>query len=387
MLAARSRGETRSAHCVRCARTIARESDARSARVRAPTVLLRFSPPHKSPPPGTAHRAAPTRGVRRECHHRGRQSRGRVCVGSDICGAEQRRARGRARQRASCSDSPRLFERNDRREWSEFLGGPRDRAAQGTPRAARGCRIRAPAHTRPRLCSLRPFERPAMNSTIAQLETFASALFKAAGLDADKATTLAQLLVLTDALGRRTHGLAMAPLYLAELAKGTMSKSGEPEVVKQRGVVALWDGGYLPGQYVVARAIDWALPRAAEHGIAAVTIRRSHHIGCLAALALRAVGPGLRRVDRQLRPGRRARRALRRHRGAVHARSVRDRLSRHTEPGAGRHLRVDHHHLDDAPEGAPRARSSNSPGCSTTKAGPPPTRACSSTARRAVRCS
>jgi len=128
--------------------------------------------------------------------------------------------------------------------------------------------------------------------TIAQLEAFAKTLFEAAGLDADKAATLAHLLVLTDAMGRRTHGLAMVPLYLAELAKGTMAKSGEPEVVKQRGVVALWDGGYLPGQYVVARAIDWALPRAAENGIAAVTIRRSHHIGGLAALALRAVEQG-----------------------------------------------------------------------------------------------
>lgn len=128
--------------------------------------------------------------------------------------------------------------------------------------------------------------------TMARLEAFARALFEAAGLDADKADTLAQLLVLTDALGRRTHGLAMAPLYLAELAKGTMARSGEPEVVTQRGVVALWDGGYLPGQVVVARAIDWALPRAAEYGIAAVTIRRSHHIGCLAALALRAVEQG-----------------------------------------------------------------------------------------------
>jgi len=131
-----------------------------------------------------------------------------------------------------------------------------------------------------------------MNPTIAQLETFAAELFEGAGLDTDKAVTLAQLLVLTDALGRRTHGLAMAPLYLAELAKGTMAKTGEPEVVKQRGVVALWDGAYLPGQYVVARAIDWALPIAADNGIAAVTIRRSHHIGCLAALTLRAVDQG-----------------------------------------------------------------------------------------------
>jgi len=125
------------------------------------------------------------------------------------------------------------------------------------------------------------------------LERFAGELFVASGVDADKASTMAELLVLTDALGRRTHGLAMLPLYLAEIAKGTMTVRGEPEVLSQRGVVALWDGGYLPGQWMVARAIDWALPRAAEQGLAAVTIRRSHHIGCLAALCLRAVDKGL----------------------------------------------------------------------------------------------
>jgi LDH2 family malate/lactate/ureidoglycolate dehydrogenase len=131
-----------------------------------------------------------------------------------------------------------------------------------------------------------------LSAAIERLEAFATSVFAAAGLDADKAATLAELLVLTDAMGRRTHGLAMMPLYLAELAKGTMAKSGEPEVVKQRGVVALWDGLYLPGQYVIARAIDWAVPRAAENGIAALTVRRSHHIGCLAALAKRAVDKG-----------------------------------------------------------------------------------------------
>jgi LDH2 family malate/lactate/ureidoglycolate dehydrogenase len=128
---------------------------------------------------------------------------------------------------------------------------------------------------------------------IEQLERFASELLVATGLEADKAQTTAELLALTDALGRRTHGLAMLPLYLAELAKGTMSKTGEPTVVQQRGVVALWDGNYLPGHSVIARAIDWAVPRAAEQGIAAVAVRRSHHIGCLAALALRAVERGL----------------------------------------------------------------------------------------------
>jgi LDH2 family malate/lactate/ureidoglycolate dehydrogenase len=128
--------------------------------------------------------------------------------------------------------------------------------------------------------------------SVQRLERFARELFFSVGMDADKASTMAELLVLTDALGRRTHGLAMLPLYLAEIAKKTMTIRGEPEVINERGVVALWDGGYLPGQWMVARAIDWALPRAAEQGIAAVTVRRSHHIGCLAALCLRAVDKG-----------------------------------------------------------------------------------------------
>src|SRR5262245_3780927 len=38
------------------------------------------------------------------------------------------------------------------------------RAAQGTPRAARGCRIRAPAHTRPRLCLLSRAHRTPMRT-------------------------------------------------------------------------------------------------------------------------------------------------------------------------------------------------------------------------------
>lgn len=131
-----------------------------------------------------------------------------------------------------------------------------------------------------------------MSSSIADLQSFAQALFGAAGLDADKAATVARLLVLTDAMGRRTHGLAMAPLYLAEIAKGTMAVDGEPEVVSDNGHVAVWDGGYRPGLWLVNRAIEAALPRAGRWGVSAVALRRSHHIGCLAALAKQAADRG-----------------------------------------------------------------------------------------------
>lgn len=124
------------------------------------------------------------------------------------------------------------------------------------------------------------------------LTAFGSALFRAAGLDEDKAVTVARLLVLTDAMGRRTHGLAMAPLYLDQIAQGGITTTGEPVVVKDNGHVAVWDGRYLPGLWLVSRAIEQCLPRAARHGIAALTIRHGHHIGCLAALVKQAADRG-----------------------------------------------------------------------------------------------
>ena len=128
---------------------------------------------------------------------------------------------------------------------------------------------------------------------ISQLEAFAQALFSAAGMDAVKAHTVARLLVLTDAMGRRTHGLAMAPLYLADIAKGSMQCTGEPVVLKDNGISAVWDGGYRPGLWLVNSALATAIPRAQAHGLAAIAIRRSHHIGCLAALAKQAADQGL----------------------------------------------------------------------------------------------
>jgi L-lactate dehydrogenase len=124
------------------------------------------------------------------------------------------------------------------------------------------------------------------------LTVFAAALFEAVGMEHGKAATVGRLLVLTDMMGRRTHGLAMAPTYLAEIAKGGMRIAGEPEVVRDTGATVVWDGGYLPGLWLVDRAIELALPRAAALGAVSFAIRKSHHIGCLAALVKQAADKG-----------------------------------------------------------------------------------------------
>lgn len=128
--------------------------------------------------------------------------------------------------------------------------------------------------------------------SIEKLTAFAAALFAAAGMDSEKAETVARLLVLTDTMGRRTHGLAMAPLYLAAIRQGTLKVTGQPEVVKDTGATLVLDGGYLPGPWLVNSAINMAIDRAAQHGVVTVVIRRSHHIGCLAALVKQAADRG-----------------------------------------------------------------------------------------------
>jgi L-lactate dehydrogenase len=126
----------------------------------------------------------------------------------------------------------------------------------------------------------------------AALRRFAAALFERGGLEPEKAATVAEVLVEGDLLGHDTHGLAHMPPYLDSLARGEMTGQGEPVVLADTPVVQLWDGRKLPGPWLVRRAADLASGRAAAFGLAAVSVRRSHHIGCLAAYLPRIVERG-----------------------------------------------------------------------------------------------
>lgn len=115
------------------------------------------------------------------------------------------------------------------------------------------------------------------------LIAFARALTDQAGLNPTIGQAVAEVLVEGDLLGHDTHGLHLLAGYLRELDAGTMTRNGPMTIVSERSVVATWDGLRLPGPWLVREAINWAMPRAREHGQASVAIRRSHHIACLAA--------------------------------------------------------------------------------------------------------
>jgi L-lactate dehydrogenase len=127
----------------------------------------------------------------------------------------------------------------------------------------------------------------------AALVAFAATLLERTGVRADIAGDVAAILVDGDLLGHTTHGLALLAPYLEQIESGAMAKAGAPTVVNSRAASATWDGGRLPGPWLVLRALDAAAAMAATHGTGTVVIRRSHHIACLAAYLLRATERGL----------------------------------------------------------------------------------------------
>ena len=124
------------------------------------------------------------------------------------------------------------------------------------------------------------------------LREFAFNLLCAKGMDTGKANTVADVLLEGDLLGHTTHGMQLLGPYLKELEAGTMTTTGEPMILKDHGMSLFWDGKYLPGPWLVTRAIDTGLERLKSYPIVTVSIKQSHHIACLAAYLERVAEQG-----------------------------------------------------------------------------------------------
>ena len=114
------------------------------------------------------------------------------------------------------------------------------------------------------------------------LQRYAADLLRGVGYPEEPARVTAAHLVAADLMGHTTHGLALLPPYLTEADEGRTTLTGTHEVVSDAGAVCVWDGGYRPGIWLTAQAVDAAAERAAAHGVGIVSIRRCSHIGCLA---------------------------------------------------------------------------------------------------------
>jgi LDH2 family malate/lactate/ureidoglycolate dehydrogenase len=112
-----------------------------------------------------------------------------------------------------------------------------------------------------------------------------------AGLAADDAAKVAELMLEADLTGADAHGVFRLPQYVMRLKLGAVKARPAIKVERTALATALVDGDNGMGHLVVARAAETAIELARECGVAWVGVRMSNHAGAAgvyAALPLKA---------------------------------------------------------------------------------------------------
>ena len=150
-----------------------------------------------------------------------------------------------------------------------------------------------------------------------KLTSFVSNAFEKLGVPKDDAAIAAQGLVAADLRGVDTHGVIRFnpnSWYVKWLKDGEMSPAPNIRMVSESASSALLDGDRGIGMVIGRRAMEMAISKAKESGVAMVAVRNSRHFGMSANYAMQAlphdmIGIAMTNASRQVVPtfGREAR--------------------------------------------------------------------------------
>jgi uncharacterized oxidoreductase len=118
--------------------------------------------------------------------------------------------------------------------------------------------------------------------TAARLRDLTARIFAALGTPEEDARWIATLLVRANLRGHDSHGVIRIPQYVTSARQGQTNPRPTIKVVHETPTTAMVDGDLGFGQVVARRATEVGLAKAAQHGLAAVGVQRSYHIGRLA---------------------------------------------------------------------------------------------------------
>jgi (2R)-3-sulfolactate dehydrogenase (NADP+) len=127
------------------------------------------------------------------------------------------------------------------------------------------------------------------NFSLPDLHRLAVRALERSGARPAMAEATARALVYADAQGLASHGVARIPQYAAHLGNGRADGEAVPAVIRARSGAVLVDARCGLAFPACALAVDQALRRAHEFGVAFAGVTNSHHFG-VAAYHLEAVG-------------------------------------------------------------------------------------------------
>ena len=127
------------------------------------------------------------------------------------------------------------------------------------------------------------------NVTLEDLRDLATRALARAGANPAMASTTAAALAYAEARGLASHGVSRVPQYATHLANGRADGSAQPEIVREKGGAVLVDAKCGLAFPACALAVNEAIRRARDLGVAYAGVMNSHHFGA-AAFHLEPVG-------------------------------------------------------------------------------------------------
>lgn len=118
-------------------------------------------------------------------------------------------------------------------------------------------------------------------------------IFMNVGVNEDEAAIIADMVVEADQRGVNSHGILCTARYVKLIREGKMRPNMSATVIKDNGVVAVWDGNHSSGQILGYRAMEEAMKKAKEHGIGVVCVKGANHFGALAYYSQMAQKAGM----------------------------------------------------------------------------------------------
>lgn len=125
------------------------------------------------------------------------------------------------------------------------------------------------------------------------LSALAADILRHAGMDADDAEAMADILVYAQECGIESHGLMHLGAYLKGFANGALNPRPQFQVLSTLPAAATLDADRAPGVLAGLAACDEAVRRAAALGVGVVAVRNSAHFGAASAFVDRMVARGM----------------------------------------------------------------------------------------------
>ncbi len=134
-----------------------------------------------------------------------------------------------------------------------------------------------------------PLRKDDIRISASALKGFTAQVLCKAGMPEPDANLTADNLVFANLRGIDTHGVTRLDTYVKKLEGGVINRRPKIETLRDKGATVLIDGDDGMGQVVAHRAMQIAIERAAESGIALVGAINSGHIGALAFWSMMAL--------------------------------------------------------------------------------------------------